>query len=55
VDPGVDLHITQLIREEMVGTTWPRIRRHGHLLLMGQLNPTAKKGPEKDHAREPFM
>jgi hypothetical protein len=46
-DPGVDLHIAQLLGEGTVGITWPRIHRHGHLLLTERLNPAAKKGPQK--------
>jgi hypothetical protein len=43
--PGVDLRITQLLREGTSGTTWPRIHPHGRLPLMERGNPVAKKGP----------
>jgi hypothetical protein len=46
-DLGVDLHITQLLGEGAVGTTWPRIHPHGHPPLTEQLNSTAEKGPQK--------
>jgi hypothetical protein len=43
VDPGVDLHIIQLLGEGMVRTTWPRIDPHGNRPHMEWLNPVAKK------------
>jgi hypothetical protein len=44
VDLGVDLHITQLLIELMVGTTWPWIHPHSSHPLTEQLNLMAKKG-----------
>jgi hypothetical protein len=45
VDLGVDLRIAQLIGKGTIGTTWPRIHRHGRLPLMDWLNPAAEQGP----------
>jgi hypothetical protein len=50
MDLGVDHRIAQLFGEGMVGTTWPRIHPHGHLLLTEWLNPMVENGPQKVHA-----
>jgi hypothetical protein len=44
---GVDLHIAQLLGE---GTTWHRIRPHGHLSLTERMNLVAEKGPQEVRA-----
>jgi hypothetical protein len=54
MDPGVDLCITQLIREGMVRTTWSWIYPHGSRPLKKQLNPAAENDPKKLCACQPF-
>jgi hypothetical protein len=52
-NPGVDLCITQLLGEGMVGTTWLEILQNGHLSLNEGLNSTAKKGPHVVTVEQP--
>jgi hypothetical protein len=52
-NPGVDDYISKLIRQGTVGTTWPQIHPHGHLLLTERLNAAAKKCPWEVHAGQP--
>jgi hypothetical protein len=51
--PGVDPHIAQLHGEGAVGTTCSRTHPRVHFPSMKRLDPTAKKGPQNLHAREP--
>jgi hypothetical protein len=53
VDLGVDLHITELLREWIVGTTRPQIHPHSNRPLMEQLSLAAEKGLHEVHARQP--
>jgi hypothetical protein len=52
-DPGVDLCITQLYGEGMIGTTWPRILSHNHFSLAEWLNASTNKGPQEVCAQQP--
>jgi hypothetical protein len=42
--PGVDPRVVQLFVEGMIGTTWPCIHPHGHLLPIEWLDRVADKG-----------
>jgi hypothetical protein len=42
--PGVDLHIAQLHREGVVGTTQPQMHPCDHFSLMKRLDPAVEKG-----------
>jgi hypothetical protein len=44
MDLGVDLIITQLIREWTVRTTWPHVHPHGPLPPTERLNQVTEKG-----------
>jgi hypothetical protein len=50
---GVDLRTVQLCGEGTIGTTWPQIHPHSHLLLAEWLDAAADKGPQEVHARQP--
>jgi hypothetical protein len=41
VDLGIDLYLTQLLREEAVETTWPQIQPHLGQQLSEWLDPAA--------------
>jgi hypothetical protein len=51
--PGVDPRIAQLHGEGSVGTTCSWTHPRVHSPSMKRLDPTAKKGPQNLHAREP--
>jgi DNA-binding HxlR family transcriptional regulator len=54
MEPGVDLHIIQLLGKGTVVTTWLRIHPHVSRMLTEQLNTVAKKGSQKVRTRQPL-
>jgi hypothetical protein len=52
---GVDLHISKLLGEGVVRTTWTRIHPRGHLPLAERLNTVTKKGPYEVYASQPSL
>jgi hypothetical protein len=52
---GVDLHISKLLGEGVVRTTWTRIHARGHLPLAERLNTVTKKGPYEVYASQPSL
>jgi hypothetical protein len=55
MDPGVDLHRTQLLKGGTVGVTWPWIQPHLGLSLLERLDPMAKKYLQEVHPCQPLL